>query len=576
MIKYSFNRIVYRKPKNYKTQREISEVIGFDSETYTDGKPFMFCTSLGDTFGPNDVPKGLFTRKYRNANFGVWNLKFDAGSILHDLPAANRTELREMTRTTYNGYKYRYIPHKFLRISQGKNGITFWDINTFFHSSLDRAAKQYIGDGKKDIETKTFSPEYVSANWKMIKSYCIHDAVLVSKLYKYFHAGLNQIGVHPKNLYSCASISYHYFQLNTDIVTVWRYWEYYRDLLRAACESYNGGKFEVYTRGRINAVTYDINSAYPFEIARLKDITGALAYESKDYDKDADYGFIRCTVDNTKGLHVPCAVKWGPCNIYPAGVYNTTVTKQEYDYMRTLGLPITIRGGWWIICKTNYRPYKKVIDDLYRKKTTFKGTDERMYMLSKIMMNGFYGKMIQLVENEKGQVLAGESFNPIYAAIITANTRIRITDICNQYRNKVLAVHTDSVMLKDTLPSKVLGSKLGLWSKETEGDGILISCGVYQIGDKCKFRGIEISKKDTWTEILKRNKSSYKIPVPQQIVLGWMESNFRGKDVLTNRFLNVIKTVDLNADTKRLWGRPMTAGQYLTKSQRSTPHIIID
>jgi len=576
VIKYDFDRVIYRKPNNYRTDKEIEFVYGFDSETLTDGAPFMFAVSDGTVFKPKDIPVKLFARKYRNGNFGVWNLKFDAGSILYHLPTDSKTELRETGQTIHGPYKYRWIPHKFLSISKGKNAVTFWDINTFFKMSLDRAGEKYIGERKQDIETKTFTPKYVKSNWSRIAKYCLQDAALVAKLYDYFRKGLNEIDVHPKNLYSCASIAHHYFTLNSRINDVWRFWTNYKEMLRYACESYNGGKFEIYTRGRFEGAMYDINSAYPHAIANLYDIKRATVYRSKEYDPDAVYGFIRCFIDNTAALHVPVARKYGPNNIYPAGKFNATITKQEYDYLIELGLPVKIHSAYWLLLQSKRRPYKNVIDDLYAKKSLFKGKDPRQYMLTKIIMNGFYGKMIQLVEDHKGQVKAGACFNPVHASVITAACRIQVSRICNEYPGRVHAVHTDSVIMNDTLPGHYMGSDLGLWSAEGQGQGVLIASGIYQLAGKSKFRGIEIKDGLSWMDLLNKHPRNKYISIPQQVVMSWVESNFRAKDYLTNRFTVKIKDIDLNCDSKRVWPGDVTGRALVSSSQKSLPRILLE
>ncbi|GAI57923.1 unnamed protein product, partial [marine sediment metagenome] len=42
-----------------------------------------------------------------------------------------------------------------------------------------------------------------------------------------------------------------------------------------------------------------------------------------------------------------------------------------------------------------YHPYRKIVEDLYRRKTDLKGKDDMGYNFVKIMLNGFYGKMVQ-------------------------------------------------------------------------------------------------------------------------------------------------------------------------------------
>lgn len=576
MIKYPFELIKYSRVRRYRSERSINKIIGLDSETYTDGSPFLFALSDGFTFGPKDSPRIFFRDKYISMNYGVWNLKFDSGSLIYNLPVKQRKELRVLNKTKYKGHKYFYIPHKMLRISGKRNAVTIWDINTFFHMSLDNAAYEYLGEHKLVMKTKTFTKSYVKKNIKRIKKYCVRDAVLVEKLFNYLLKGFHEIGVRPTNLYSPASVSYTYFNNKTSIPDINRLWENHKGLIHTACDSYNGGKFEIYRRGKFSGISYDINSAYPYEMAKLKDISHALVRKGKRYQPDADYGFLECIIDNSVIAHVSCAVKRGGVNIYPAGRYKTTITKTEYEYLKSVGVKIKIIKAYYLYCTSTFHPYKKEIDKLYKLKTHYKKTDLRKFMVTKLMLNGFYGKHLQLVLMPDGYVKAGPAFNPIYASYITANTRIRLSKLCQEYNRKIYAVHTDSIILNGTLPKSYLGSGLGQWAQDNEGDGVLIACGIYQHGAKNRFRGLEISNKLNWTGFLKRQGDKEIISIPQTIVKSWTQANFQGRDKETNIFTDDKKDINLNCDIKRVWMQNCNAKILLNEYQESIPYVLVD
>jgi hypothetical protein len=262
--------------------------------------------------------------------------------------------------------------------------------------------------------------------------------------------------------------------------------------------------------------------------------------------------------------------------VYPAGSFKCTITKQEYEYLKQLGIKPKILSAWYIQVNTVLKPYEKTVHNLYGLKSKFKGHDDRMYLIIKLMLNGFYGKMIQLTEHPDGKFYAGPGFNPIHAAIITANTRIKLTDVCNQHQKNIYAVHTDSVIMGDPLPGKLLNDKLGGWSKEQDGDGLLIACGIYQIGDKNRFRGLDVSHKLQWSDILKKAGTATSLNIPVTVVNSWIYANFRGQDNLTNRFINSVKRINLNVDTKRAWPGTITARKLLTGLQDSYPIILTD
>jgi hypothetical protein len=440
--------------------------------------------------------------------------------------------------------------------------------------SLDKAAGKYLGEHKSDIETKDFTRGYVNKNRAEIESYCQRDAELVSKLYRYLVDGLTDIDLVPSNLYSVASLSLQYFKNTTGLVTVWRFWKRYRDLLRYACESYSGGKFEVYRRGVFDGVTYDINSAYPYQIANLIDITNARVVYDKRYRRDATYGFLRVYINNDKARHVSASIKIGLLNIYPSGVYHNTITKEEYEYLKSIKVKVKIISAYWLYVRTPRRRFKKTVEYLYHAKQEYKGKDKRMYMIMKTLLNAFYGKLAQLIQTESGDLRAGLAWNPIYASIITANTRIELSRICEEYTGHVHAVHTDSIITDKELSKEYLGSKLGQWTKETEGKGIVIACGLYQHADKVAYRGFKMCPCLNWFDILEYMKKKNKINLPQREVLSWVEANFRGDDNRTNVFGETEKIIDLNCDQKRIWFEKVNARDLLNGNYESMSRVV--
>jgi hypothetical protein len=178
-IKYHCAQYISNKYIN-----ESIDVIGIDTEAYDDGKCFLICTSNWHVWDYEEFPHCLFSREYRGKNFVAYNLKYDEGALIQWLPRENLQELRENGATEYLGYTVSLIPHKCLSIRKGKNTATFYDMYNFYMGSLDYNAKKYLGMGKKEIETKSFSKNFVESNYCSIALYCIQDAILVQELGK--------------------------------------------------------------------------------------------------------------------------------------------------------------------------------------------------------------------------------------------------------------------------------------------------------------------------------------------------------------------------------------------------------
>jgi hypothetical protein len=582
-----FDRCTYKKPRLIDDRDPVSNLIGIDSEAYgvdaeghRKGEPFMFCTSLGDVWRPDDLPDMFFTPRYHYANFIVYNLKYDSGAFLYHLPVMHLRELRVEGSTWYMGRKYDYIPHKLLRIREGKITVCFWDVSQFYRMSLDKASKTYLGRNKLDIRTKKFTPKYVRRFWKYISRYCILDAKLTADLGKHLVNKLIEFGITPTTLYSEASVSFTYFCANANVITSWKLWHENREALALACDAYEGGKFEVTTRGHFdNAFEYDLVSAYPYEIANLVDISHArVSYDTK-YHKEAVYGFLRCRIENPTGISLPCGIMRNNVRIYPAGTYYLTITKEEYEYLCTLDINVEIIRSVWFFVRRKRYPYRKTVYRLFDIKSQYKGKDRMLFSVSKYVMNGFYGKHVQCIEQPNGKVAIGSGWNPVYGAVITANTRIKVTKMQNLLKDDCLAVHTDSVISARKLGKRYIRGGLGNFEtvEGAAGEGVIIACGMYQIGKANAFKGFRPKDGETWLNILTKYRRRKAVLYKQLHVESWLEAMAKGHEpTAINVFERSHKLVDLNCDTKRIWTREVTGQDLLDGLEPSLPKVHVE
>lgn len=586
LIKYRFNH-------SMKKNIVISDIIGLDTEAYENGIPFIICFSDGNIIKPELIYKVLNEEKYKNKNFGCYNLKYDSGNILFFLTDYERFDLWKYGDTTIERENKKifitYIPHKFLSFRfNKKNTVKIWDIAQFFKMTLDSASRKYLNKSKKDIETKKFNLQYVNKNYDKIAKYCIQDSVLCSQLAHFFLESCAGFGIRCTALYSYASLSLQYFSDRTRIVDIERIYKNYSGLIEHALDAYQGGKFEVTQKGLFkNAYEYDIVSAYPYEIANLADLRFSKIIFNKQYEKNAYYGFIRCKVIIKRDFFPTAGLMEQGTRIYPIGEYHITLTKNEYEYYIENNIQVVIISAYWIFINNPVFPYKKVIDELFSLKNRYKGKDETFYSLSKYMMNSFYGKTCQMInkikrKNDMEYLDAGRAFNPIHAAIITANTRLKVSKIQNMYKENCLAVHTDSVILSNKLPDEITGGKLGQFEYVESGQCIIVACGCYQIGDSCAFKGFrplitENGKIENWSYILNKYHDKKEIPYTALMVQSWIETTFRGKQEETNQFANKEKNISLNKDIKRTWPDYNLTGEKLLKNNYiGSPKIMIN
>ena len=348
-----------------------------------------------------------------------------------------------------------------------------------------------------------------------------------------------------------------------------RYWRKYKQLLDYAMQSYNGGKFEVIRKGCDYYYEYDIVSAYPYEIANLVDISTGIVEYSHTVIESATYGFVKCVIMIPAKVYSPIALKWGSVNIYPVGHYMKVITLAEYRYMLSVGCEIDVIDGWYITCKTVRYPYREQIRRLFEYKKQYKKSGDHLrYHTVKILLNSLYGKFVQLIA-ANGKYNASTCWNPIYGAIITANTRIRVSEMQNKYQS-VVAVHTDSIISTKPLDIE-LGSELGDWGYETEGDGVILGSGIYQIGAVNKYRGFR-STTDLLT-MIDHPRSTMRLFNKRAI--SWRECVFHNWDTARiNRFEEQNKKLHVQFDKKRIWINDYkTFRDVLTRRVNSVPHF---
>jgi len=247
-------------------------------------------------------------------------------------------------------------------------------------------------------------------------------------------------------------------------------------------------------------------------------------------------------------IYSPVALKMCGINIYPVGEIETYITKQEYEYLIENNVDITIIDAVWIHVDGKRYPYRKEIERLVELKTAYKQPGKELeYHTVKILMNSLYGKFVQLIE-KKGYLEASSCWNPVYGAVITANVRIIVSSMQQKY-DSVVAVHTDSIISTKEIPG-LNDKQLGKFVYECQGEGVILGSGIYQIGDKCRFRGFN-SREDILTIIQKGGKYIY---IEDTHAHSWREVVFHNWDIeKINLFEKYCKKVRVDFDTKRIW-----------------------
>jgi hypothetical protein len=376
--------------------------------------------------------------------------------------------------------------------------------------------------------------------------------------------------------------------------------------------SYHGGIFSTERRGlfKEDLYSYDINSAYPFQMDMLPHwANGVFKHVEKPDEIDTRYGWFLCEF-NCPYISYPdfshpyeveyCYEDVNPNNcetvmmnpkrvIYPNGTRRQWVTKVEYEWMERMGFEPEMRGGIaWQQEKEEYENPFSWIKEVYYARRAIKEADSEdiQQWALKIAMNGAYGKTAQ---KKKG---IGALTNFFYASYITAGTRLQIYDVMMQKPESIVEVATDSILSTEPL-SVNISEKLGEWSFAKYEKALVIGSGIRQqwINDEefvTHARGL--TYKNDW-DMMREIKHGYNekegkaniecdylyFEKTRPIHLGELIFHHRILKLEDlGVFTKVSKRLSVNTDCKRIWQRPYKNFNDMLESEpmRSEPLVL--
>jgi len=560
-------------------------IAAIDTETYG-GKVKLIADNDGDYLldpSIDAILSFLTRRKFRSKHIFVYNLGFDNDAIFAMLPDKNMTELLNTGVTKYITYRIKSIPKKLLSIrDKHENTSLFYDLAQFYELTLDGALEKYLGLHKTDFPYRNTMNDDIAV-WNEhiseIIPYCISDAQNTALLGELLQDNVKTLfAFNPKGYISRASLAKELVRLKGYVPSI-RAIPY--EALKFAFYAYKGGRFEAVKRGHFpHAELYDINSAYPFVIRDLIDVSRGEWRHTKIMSPNAYYGFYLCRVFVMPYHLCPIAyILQNGLITFPAWGWKTYLTKEEVLAYRKYADIEVIRGWEYFPTEIRY-PFKRYIESLHAEKQRLDKKDYK-YDLVKRMMNALYGSFYEKRVSEE-EVKTGKLFNPIYASEITALTRIKVFEEAKRHEKRVIAMATDSLLLEGK--NRVETSKeLGEWDKETEGETVVIRTGVYQIGEKTRIRGFTRKKAITYEgkqypdlfAMIRENPEPTEYITTSERPIHFREAMIHtklyNKDDI-NVWHTVEKTENINKEIKRRWlGIFKNGGEIFEKSINSEP-----
>lgn len=532
----------------------------------------------------------------RRTYFFAWNADYDIQAILKYFPKEYLTLLLKgvyirVKLTPKKGEKFEpvefnvhYVKGKYLQFDHNY----IFDACQYYGTSLKVAAQKYLPEGEGKLEFDAAAITETNIDSPEVCEYCLRDALVCLKLFNLFYAAL------PDKLKGTRPISNAFYA-----------WAFFRkelsenkpkkpanDYFRNA---YHGGRFEIYERGAFKRLyAYDINSAYPYEISKLRTLNGAIYVNNPVYDPDAAYSIYRIKVDIKDKFVSPLLWKNKALCCFPVGNFEGYVTKGEFEAVRQWG-PEIVEG--YHIYTGREKPFAEKIAKLYeaRKRSGFS-------LPYKIIMNSLYGKTGSSVEKWVKAEDLGEDIpivdfmeqdgtayvkyediaksNFIYASEITARTRLRLYEIVKKFPRDVVMVNTDSIVSKRKLDLP-LSDRIGDWKEETWEEAYIIGSGVYfyRTGKdwRGKYRGFPFKEsvvKDILRKLL-RAKTGYvtfNVKKRYSIQEAWRIHD----EELGNIIREVARKLNLNFDRKRIWKGTWKKGSDLRTKRIKSLALYLD
>lgn len=584
-----FESLVFRRyPLKSLVKNKIKAAVGLDTETLN-GYCKLLTTSDGEykyTASFLDCMEVLTSHRLRDSANFFFNLNYDVNAIIKYLPTENITEMAQRGKTKYLSFSLFYIPRKLFRIITKKHSYRFYDIFQFYDMSLEKASQKYLAEKKYIVPIDPVKLGSSARYWKKhradILTYCLNDSRLTARLGQLLIDTLTtNLQLQPQSFVSKAAITKEMLRKAVKIPSIL---DLEPGVISMAFNAYSGGRFEILQKGAIGpASLYDINSAYPSIIRELVDINQGRWIKTKSLHEEAHYGFYLVKLLTNYNTMAPFPFR------LPNGVISYPIlekcfftTKEELlAYEKYIDYEILI--GWEYYPDKLIYPFKDYIDKLFALKSQAE-PDSYSYQLYKIMANSVYGCFYE--KHKAGlKWMVGKLFNPIYATLITAGTRIEVFDFAMPHRNDTVGFATDSVLLKGS-PEIYTSKKLGGWSLQKKGNTVVLRSGIYKIDDSIKSRGLKKVAhittpdgefKDIFDYIRRKpDNTSYTINTMRPL-------NFR--EVIQhhkvhciddiNIFTNVPYVVDINTDYKRLWNDTFsTGGQLFEKTITSEPLLL--
>lgn len=370
------------------------------------------------------------------------------------------------------------------------------------------------------------------------------------------------MGYNPNNLISPSNV---YRKEVLDALDLPSFDDVPLQAMEIAYECCKGNWVESFAIGKFDKVwDYDINSAFPSQAAKLLDLRLGTWKQSNEYQKEATYGYCRCEVSIDSDFS-PIIKQYGERSYTPKGVFQTSLTKNEIDFINQWNIGfVTIIDGWWWTFNIGQEsfPLLEEITKLYALKQSSTGIKREI--IKRIMSGSFYGLFIEL-RNGK----FGDKFMAPYAAEIEANTRLEIASLCMKYKVIPLHIAVDGIVVNKPIhEGKVFIDTIGQWRLEHEGAAIIASSGLACIQSKTGKGDFSINY-DELMQIATEHPEATEYTKTKKTVLSLGQAKAQGNIFNVGIEKEIVKTIDFGDNKREYEVMPENFGELVSRQYAS-------
>ena len=573
--------------KTVKPIKTIFPNVALDTET-RDGRCFLISDSnRRSVYIDNlyDLLTYLNTKDYRKSINWFYNLEYDTNGLLKYLSFEDREEIAENNSVDYEDYRISIIPKKELKIGKinkddkVKHPTFFYDLAQFYefkHLKELASQTQYEKIDVEDISQIDVDKYLRDMDYhQLINDRVEYDCLIAKELADQFTLQIEQI-VGINKYRSKASIARRYVLENLKHSLKMPN----KQIIQSALNAYHAGHIEACKLGIFeNIYNYDLNSAYPHNIANLYTTDGRFKH-NQEYEPDTAYSFYLLNIDYYNDNLTPVWINSHQKNYHPNGKLDIWVTQPELEFFMNKGFDYKIKKAYHIMkSKDHEQPFKELVNELYEKRLEAKKDHDPIQLTYKIILNSIYGVTINTISkneisevetdnfkiNKNGDMVfykktfkATNMYNPLFGAYITAQTRTTLFTDFYKHLDKLISVNTDGVYLTSKNNVKV-SKKLGDYSLDKINKIMVLGSGRYfsfnkdgEVNNKeSKFRSIPKSPSEIYNMMINNHTDHLSISRDKPIKLKESVKIKVYRERL-NEFRNVTKNVFFKID-RRVW-----------------------